>query len=566
MKGNSRSVWKNYFQMLNQAGLPWLLMAVCFGLSMLIAQLTLIFADKLGTTLVAYDDIKQATGPLFLLFVIGIIIIAVKAVNAWLQSVLTAQVDRNLQKYAAEKVFWLKTSDIEKGDPRELITRLTEDTSKSSVFLTDLAVNEIPRLYYIVMALIQVIGMKRPILILCTLGIVPIIFLGSWIGGRITFNNRNQIQEKISTLTARLAEKIDNIEIIKAYNRQDKETEDGDVIIDELDKVKKKGVLIDQINAFIKNMMWFLPLLVIIIPPALMLFRGEMNQGEFYAYILIVTTFRTKCEEHLTLWIYLKEAQGASLRLSEIMSLNDEKTGNGRMVSDGNIEFSHVSFAYGENEVLKDVSFVIEKGRKTALVGLSGSGKSTVLNLIEKFYDVQDGKILFNGKDINSLDTREYRKRFAYLPQNAAGFSGSIRDMLLFSSDKDPGDEKLKEVLDKVGLSEFSLDDEIGYEGEKLSGGQRQKLGIARMLLSDAEYILLDEATSALDGDATRDLQKEIDDFCRNKTQILVAHDLSTVVNADTILLFEKGKLVSKGKHEELKASSKYYRMLGGEA
>ena len=289
-----KTVWKDYFRMLRDAGLPYKLMAVCFLLAMAVSQMTLWFADRLGATLVPYDDIQKAKAPLLVLFLLGMAIIAVKAVSAWLEGIVTAQVDRNLQKHAVKQVYYLKTADIEKGDPREFITRLTEDTSKSSVFLVDLMINEIPRLYYMVMAVVQVIAMKRPSLILCMLGVVPIILAGSIIGGKITFRNRNRIQERIAGLTARLAEKIDNIEIIKAYQTEEKETTDGDEVIRSLDKVKRKGVLIDQVNAFIKNMMWFLPLLVIIIPPALMMFRGEMDQGTFYAYILLVTAFRTR--------------------------------------------------------------------------------------------------------------------------------------------------------------------------------------------------------------------------------------------------------------------------------
>ena len=555
-------IWKKYFRMLLDAGLPWGLMVICFALAMLTSQLTLTFANKLGTTLVPYDDMSQAKGPLFVLFALGIGNIIVKVASAWLQGIVTAQVDRNLQKHAVKKVFYLKTSDVEKGDPREMITRLTEDTSKSSVFLVDLMINEIPRLYYMVMAVIQVIALKRPILIACTLAVVPIVLLGSIIGGKLTFNNRNAIQQNIAVLTARLAEKIDNIEIIKAYHTEEKEILSGNEVIDELDKVKKQGVLVDQINAFIKNMMWFLPLLVIIIPPALLLFKGEMTQGDFYAYILIVTTFRSKAEEHLTLWIYLKEAQGASLRLSEILNMKSEKEIKGAVPLIGDLHFDHVSFSYDDKKVLDDVSFTIPQGKKTALVGLSGSGKSTMLNLIEKFYEPQKGSILLNGQNIAEADCQKYRKMFAYLPQNATGFNGTVRDMLLLSCNIDTNDEKLKEVLKQVELPELDLDDEIGYEGEKLSGGQRQKLGIARLLLSDAEYFLLDEATSALDAEATDILQKRIDEETSGKTQIVVAHDLSTVINADKIMLFDNGRLSAEGTHEELLKNSELYRQL----
>ena len=566
VKHSGRDVWKHYFDMLFKAGLPWALIAVCFFLSLGTAQLALIFANKLSE-LTAAADLNGAIPDIAVLFFIGMLSVAVKVVSAHLQAIVTAQVDRNLQKYAVSQIYYLKTSDIEKGDPRELITRLTEDTTKSSVFLTDLFINEIPRIYYMLAATVQVIALHRPILAVTMLLVVPVILLGSVISGKMIFKDRNETQTKIAELTARLAEKIDNAEIIKAYGNEEKEIISGDAVISELDKVKKTGAVIEQAIAFIKNMMWFLPLLLIIIPPAMLLFKGEIDQAGFYAYILISTTFRTYTAQHLDLWVHLKEAQGATLRLSDVLSLRNEKSDEAIVSEKGDIEFRNVTFSYGDGDVLKDVSFIIEKGKKTALVGHSGSGKSTVLTLIEKFYDTESGSIFLGDKDILSMEPAGYRKLFAYLPQNAPAFSGTVREMLEFSSAEPHSDSELINVLRRVNLYDDveevgGLDAEIGHGGEKLSGGQRQRLGIARMLLSKAEYILLDEATSALDVRATAQIQNEIDRACQGRTQILVAHDLSTVRNADKIIVLRDGVLEAEGTHEELLIKSPYYREL----
>lgn len=567
MKPKSR-VWKNYFRLIFRSGLPWGLMAVCFLLSMGNAQLALLFANKMAAALTDYRVLSDVVGPLFVVFLIGMATVLIKVVNAHLQAIVTAKVDRNIQRYAVDKVFYLKTADLERGDPRELITRLTEDPTKSSPFLVDLMINEIPRLYYIVVATIQVAQVRRPILTLTLLLTIPVILFGSFISGRITFKVRNKIQGKIAALTARLAEKIDNAETIKAYGTEEQEIADGDRVIMELDKAKKQGAVIDQVNAFIKNMMWFLPLLLIIIPPALLLFRQEITQAEFYAYILIATNFRTYTAEHLQLWIYLKDAQGATLRLSGLLSLDNERTASSVTVAvPGDIEFRDVTFSYGGSPALDQVSFTVEKGKKTALVGFSGSGKSTTLNLIEKFYEPQSGAILLNGTDIATLDYAGYRSLFTYLPQNAPGFSGTVREMLNYTSPTPHSDGELLDALAKVSLLDDivalgGLDYEIGYGGEKLSGGQRQKLGAARLILSDTEYVLLDEATSALDVEATAKIQRAIDEACRGRTQLTVAHDLSTVRNADKILVFNKGRLEAQGTHEELLSGCPLYREL----
>ena len=565
-------VWKNYFQMIFRAGPPWVLMAVCFLLSLANAQLALLFANRMAAALTDWTVLSDAVGPLFLVFCIGMATVLIKVVNAHLQAIVTAKVDRNVQRYAVSKVFYLKTADVESGDPREFITRLTEDSCKNSPFLVDLMINEIPRLYYIVVATIQVAQVGRPILTVTLLLTIPIIIFGSFLAGRITFKVRNRIQAKIAALTARLAEKIDNAETIKAYGTEDQEIADGDRVIMELDRAKKRGALIDQVNAFIKNMMWFLPLLLLIIPPATLLFNKQITQAEFYAYILIATTFRTYTAQHLDLWIFLKDAQGATLRLSGLLSLDNEKSVPGAAeAAPGDIEFRDVAFSYGEGLALDHVSFTLEKGKKTALVGLSGSGKSTALNLIEKFYAPQSGQILLGGTDIAGTDYKGYRSLFTYLPQNAPGFDGTVRDMLDYTSPAPHCDQELYDVLRKVDLLEDvtalgGLDYEIGPGGERLSGGQRQKLGVARLLLSDTEYVLLDEATSALDVEATAKVQRAIDEACRGRTQIAVAHDLSTVRNADKILVFDKGRLAAQGSHAQLMAASPLYRDLVKEA
>jgi ABC-type multidrug transport system fused ATPase/permease subunit len=339
-------------------------------------------------------------------------------------------------------------------------------------------------------------------------------------------------------------------------------------VIQQLDKVKRQGAVVDQINAFIRNMLWFLPLLLIIIPPAVYLFQGTMSQAQFYSYILLATSFRTYTAEHLDLWIYLEEAQGATLRLAAILSAPSEKGDGKRTVPpSGDIVFHHVSFSYGKEQVLKDVSFTIEKGKKTALVGLSGSGKSTILNLIEKFYEPSEGQITIGGEDIGRYDFGGYRSLFTYLPQNAPGFSGSLRAMLNYSSEKPYSDERLLEVIRQVGLYEDLapvglLDYQVGHNGERLSGGQRQKVGIARLILSHSEYVLLDEATSALDAGASLTVQRLVDESCRGRTQISVAHNLATITNADRILVFQQGKLIGEGKHPELIATCPAYQEL----
>lgn len=569
MKENkNQHVWRDYFSMLLKAGLPWVLMAVCFGLSMLKAIMSLALANQITVALKDYSNIKEAIPELWKLIGILLVGIAASVAGIHLQGIVGAQVDRNVQRYAVDNVLYLKTKDLEENDTRNFITRLTDDACKNSPFLIELTINEIPRIYYIIAAIIAVRKIGQPTLTGAMFLLIPCIVILSLVSGKITFTNRNKVQTKLAAVTAKLAEKIDDIELIKSYSTEEKEIKSGNEVLDELSKVRKEGALVDHINKYIKNMIWFIDVAIMVIPPTLLMFKGVIDRTVYYAYILLVSRFETYIREHLIVWVYLKEAQGATRRLSAVLNMENEKSVSAETAfNSGDIEFINVCFAYGEENVLNDVSFVIEKSKKTGIVGLSGSGKSTVLNLIEKFYEPDEGKILIGGKDISKLDYTDYRSRFAYLPQNAPCVSGTVREMLNYSTQKEYSDEELVKALKNVMLYDDivklgGLDYQIGHNGENLSGGQRQKLGIARMLLSDSEYVMLDEATSALDPEATAAIQKKIDEKCRSKTLIVVAHDLSTIENADKVLVFDKGRMIAEGTHRQLKEKLSLYRDL----
>ena len=558
-------VWRNYFSMLRNAGLPWVLMVVCFVLSLGVAILTLQLANQLSAVLQENIPIHDAVPEIWKLICVIIGGVVCTVASAHLQGIVTAQIDRNVQRYAVGKVLHLKTRDLETTDTREFITRLTDDTAKNSPFIIELAINEIPRLYYIVGAIVAVSQIGQPVLVGAMFLLIPGIVLLAFVSGLITFRNRNKIQARLADVTARLAEKIDDVELIKSYGTEEKEIEAGYRVLDELKKVRKEGVLVDRVNQFISTFIWFIDIIIIVVPPTLLMFKGAIDRGTYAAYILLVSKFETYVKEHLKVWVALKEAQGATRRLSAVLNIEGEMDWMSDSVTGkGDIAFDKVSFAYGENYILKDLSFTIPQGKKTGIVGLSGSGKSTLLNLIEKFYAPDEGAILLGGQNIQDADYLQYRSCFAYLPQNAPAISGTVREMLRFSAARDYTDGEMIEALKAVLLYDDleplgGLDYEIGNSGENLSGGQRQKLGIARMLLSDAEYVLLDEATSALDPEATALIQKRIDEKCAGRTLVVVAHDLSTIENADSILVLEEGRLIGQGTHQELKEKLPLY-------
>ena len=234
----------------------------------------------------------------------------------------------------------------------------------------------------------------------------------------------------------------------------------------------------------------------------------------------------------------------------------------------GNIEFSHVSFAYEEpNLILKDINFRLEAGKSIAIVGPSGSGKSTIINLIPRLYDVKEGSVTFDGIDVRKLDLAFLRSQVGVVSQETYLFNGTIRENLLYAK-PDASEEEMIEALKKANIYDFvqkqekGLDTQVGNRGLKLSGGEKQRISIARILLKDPTIFIFDEATSALDSISEQKIQEAIDPIIQSRTSILIAHRLSTILAADEILVVKDGMIVERGRHKDLVEADGVYRDL----
>ena len=378
-------------------------------------------------------------------------------------------------------------------------------------------------------------------------------------------------RQSIGEINAALESSITGIRVTKAFNNSEIESEkfeEGNkkFVHARTDAYKAMGQFHSG-TSFINDVFN----VVVLIAGGFFLSKGFIQVGDYTAFTISVGLFIGPV---MTLIGFMEQYQNGVTgfqRFLEIMDAEPEKddpNAEEMNVAEGHIEFKNVNYSYSEGEeVLKNVSLDIKKGEKFALVGPSGGGKTTICHLIPHFYDVKDGQILIDGKDINKITRSSLRANIGIVQQDVYLFNASIRDNILYGR---PGatDEEVIEAAKRANIHNYVMsmpngyDTVIGERGVKLSGGQKQRLSIARVFLKDPAILILDEATSALDNTTEILIQNSLDELCKGRTTIVVAHRLSTVKNADEIAVVSDGKIIEQGPHDSLIAMNGVYANL----
>ena len=376
-----------------------------------------------------------------------------------------------------------------------------------------------------------------------------------------------------ATINAAVESSVTGIRVTKAYTNSQREVEKfgkgNEQFVDASRRAYHAMAQFHSSTSFVTDVFN----VVILIAGGLFLYAGRINFADYSTFIVSVNLFINPVNVLIGFMEQFQNGVSGFKRFLEIMDEEPEpEAGDAQVLEnvEGVIEFNHVTYAYdASKEVLHDVNLRLEKGRKLALVGPSGGGKTTLCHLLPNFYKLEDdgGSILIDGKDIRGLTLESVRRNIGIVQQDVFLFVGTIRDNILYGR-PDATEEEVYEAARRANIHDYVMslekgyDTEIGERGVKLSGGQKQRLSIARVFLKDPAILILDEATSALDNTTEVLIQQALDELCKGRTTLVVAHRLSTIRNADEIAVVMNGHITERGTHEELMAANGTYKNL----
>ena len=446
----------------------------------------------------------------------------------------------------------------------ELNSRISSDITQIQDTLTS-TIAEFLRQFILIIGGVLLLANESIKLTLLMLSVVPLVAIAAVIFGRFIRKYSKSVQDKVAESQVVVEETMQGISIVKAFANEWYEIARYNGKIKEVVTIAIKGgkyrgyfasFIIFCLFGAIVAVVWFGVRLSI---------SGEMSVGQLISFVLYSTFVGASFGGIAELYAQIQKAIGATERVFELLDETPEKINSVRDLAaiekiKGNVTFKNVAFSYHsrkEIKVLKDVSFTANFGQKIAIVGPSGTGKSTIASLLLRFYNIDEGEILVDGKNIYDYDLENLRGNMSIVPQDVILFGGTIRENIAYGKPNATEDEILtasKQANAYNFIESFpeKFETIVGERGIKLSGGQRQRIAIARALLKNPSILILDEATSSLDSESEKLVQEALEILMQGRTSIIIAHRLSTIRSADQILVLDKGKITEQGTHQEL--------------
>ena len=498
-------------------------------------------------------------------------------VVGYLTSLLSARFSKNVRRNIFSKVEDFGIAEIKKFQTSSLITRTTNDVTQIEMLLAMGLQLLIKAPVMAIWALSKIIGKSGELSVITAIGVVLIVVTNLIIISIVTprFTKIQKLTDKVNGVTR---ENITGIQVIHAFNAEDFQENRFDNVNDEITgihlKVTRTFALMDPMMNFV---MHFQHLAIYVVGAFLIIECSMVDKITMFSNMVVFSSYGMQVIISFLLLTFIfmvaPRAKVSANRINEVLSEElsiKNGTFNGDTKESGTIEFKNVSFKYPDADeyVLRDISFKVNKGETIAFIGSTGSGKSTLINLVPRLYDVTDGEVLIDGVNVKEYDIKALNNKIGYIAQTAVMFTGSVKDNVAYGDNgkKKPSLDKIKEAVEVAQAKDFvekmekKYDSHIARGGTNISGGQRQRLSIARAIARDPEIYIFDDSFSALDYQTDLTLRQELKKYTKNATNMIVAQRIGTIMNADKIVVLDKGECVGFGTHKSLLKDCEVYK------
>jgi ATP-binding cassette subfamily B protein AbcA/BmrA len=539
-------------------------------LSLLIPLLTKNLVDELSQSAVQ-------TATFVVLGAVFLVQTIMSGFTVYTMSYVGQHVIAGLRRELWERVLRLPVPFFDRNNSGETMSRVTNDTNVIKDFIIGHLISFLGGIISIIggVTLLIMIDWKLTLLMLIA---VPAALLILWPLGTKMFKVSKSMQDETALFQGDLGRVLSDIRLVKASLAEPVEQRQGALRISRLFTFGLQEAKIMSVVTPLMMTVMLLILVILIGYGGVRVAQGTLTGGELVAIILYMFQIVMPFTQMASFFTQFQKAMGASERILELLNEKEEQSGEDvpeaaksqakAQTAESLIKFDRVSFGYSEDRpLLHSLSFQVEQGQVTAFVGPSGTGKTTVFSLLERFYNPTEGEIMYGGEPIAAMRLEDWRKRIAYVSQDSPMMQGSIRHNLIYGLEH-ADENRMIEAVQQANLMSFidslpnGYETEVGERGVMLSGGQRQRLAIARAILRNPDILLLDEATAHLDSDSEQQVQEALQVLMKARTTLVIAHRLSTIRGADQIIVLEKGEISGQGSHAELLASHALYAKL----
>ncbi len=490
--------------------------------------------------------------------------------NAYLMGSVGLSVVTGMRQKLYDHIQYLHLSFFDHMPTGMLMSRIVSDVNLMQSSVSD-TISGIIKEFFTAIVLLGVIFYRDWKLAIIAIIVLPISAIPIWLFGRKLRKISKNNQQSLARLMTSLHETIMGIRVVKAFGMEWYESKRFYKHNMHHLKTILRSVKVRSLSSPVMELLGGLGTVTIIWYGGHSVLRGESTPGNFFSFMGAMIMLYEPVKKLTNMNNSIQAGVAAAERVYEVLDMEpeikDRPDALELLPGSYSIEFDNVSFRYGTEMVLRDVCLKVAPGEVVALVGMSGAGKTTLVNLIPRFYEVSEGAILINGVDIRNLTITSLRSQIGIVTQQSILFNDTVRNNIAYGDIRKGEDEiisaaKSANAYDFIMKMPNGFDTVIGEQGVRLSGGQRQRLCIARALLKDAPILILDEATSALDSDSEQEVQRALENLMEGRTTLVIAHRLSTIKNADRIVAMANGRIVEEGRHEDLLRGYGEYRRL----